>query len=166
MATGVGEVRMGEAEKRGGKGGSREKKGGKGKEEETEKGRSSGSKEGSRGVGDMGRRRGSGEVRSRGEEVGAGEVPQMDKDVWEEAVGKDAYKKVVGSCDRCERGVCTKEGEGVPTIKGRKRRGERICEGTVAEGLHSAIEITANGAGVLCREEGWEEEDGARLQIS
>ena len=27
-----------------------------------------------------------------------------------------------------------------------------------------AVEVTANGAGVLCREEGWEEENGARLQ--
>ena len=26
----------------------------------------------------------------------------MDKGVWKEAVRKDAYKKIVGSCDRCE----------------------------------------------------------------
>ena len=62
--------------------------------------------------------------------------------------------------------IDVKEGEGVLVVKGRKGRDERICEGTVAEGLHLAIEITANGTGVLCREEGWEEEDGARLQIS
>ena len=113
----------------------------------------------------MGRRRGSGEIRSKGKEVGTGEVPQIDKGVWEEAVGKDVYKKVVGSCNRCERRVCAKEGEGVSAVKGRKGRSERICEGTVAEGLHLAIEITANGASVLCRKERWEEEDGARLQI-
>ena len=62
--------------------------------------------------------------------------------------------------------IDVKEGEGVLIVKGRKGRDERICEGTVAEGLHLAVEITANGTGVLCREEGWEEEDGARLQIS
>ena len=62
--------------------------------------------------------------------------------------------------------IDVKEGEGVLVVKGRKGRDERICEGTVAEGLHLAVEITANGTGVLCREEGWEEEDGARLQIS
>ena len=73
----------------------------------------------------------------------------MDKGVWEEAVGKNVYKKVVRSCDRCKRGVCAKEGEGVPAVEGRKGRGERICEGTVAEGLHSAIKVTANGAGVM-----------------
>ena len=90
----------------------------------------------------------------------------MDKSVWKEAIGKDAYKKVVGSYDRCERGVCAKEGKGVSIVKGRKGRGERICEGTVAERLHSAVEVTINGASVLCREEEWEEEDGARLPIS
>ena len=90
----------------------------------------------------------------------------MDKGVWKEAIGEDVYKKVVGSCDRCERRVCAKEGKGVSIVKGRKGRGERICEGTVAEGLHLAIEVTANGAGVFHREEGWEEENGARLQIS
>ena len=43
----VGEVGMGEAEGRGGKGGSREEKGGEGEKEETVKKRSNGSKEGS-----------------------------------------------------------------------------------------------------------------------
>jgi len=70
----------------------------------------------------------------------------------------------VESRDRCEGGVCAKEGKGVSIVKRRKGRGERICEGTVVEGLYLAVEVTANGAGVLCREEGWEEENGARLQ--
>ena len=97
----------------------------------------------------MGRRRGSGKIRSRDKEVGTGEVPQMDKGIWEEAVGKDAYKKVVGSCDRCERGVCAKEGEGVSAVKGRKGRGERICEGTVAERIYPAVQVTTNSASVF-----------------
>ena len=113
VETGAGEVGMGEAERRGGKGGKEE-------EEETEKGRSSGSKEGSRGVGDIGQRRGSGEVRSRGEEIGAREVPQMNKGVWEEAVRKNAYKKSVGSRNRCKGGVYATKREGVPFVKRRK----------------------------------------------
>jgi len=90
----------------------------------------------------------------------------VDKNVWKEAIGEDAYKKVVGSRDRCEGGVCAKEGKGVSIVKGRERRGERICEGTVAEGLHSTVKVTANGTSIFCGEEGWEEEDGARLPIS
>ena len=54
----------------------------------------------------------------------------------------------------------------ISVVKERKGRGERICEGTVAEGLHSAIKVIVNGPSILCREEGWEEENGARLQIS
>ena len=129
---------MEEIEGRRSKGGSREKERGKreGEEEETEKGENGGSKESSRGVGDMGRRGESGEVRSRGKEVGAREVSQMDKGVWEEAVRKDAYKKVVGSYDRCERGVCAKEGEGVPIVERRERRGEEVHERTVKKGIH------------------------------
>jgi len=90
----------------------------------------------------------------------------VDKSVWKEAIGEDAYKKVVGSRNRDERGVCAKEGKGVSVVKGRKGRGERIREGTVVEGLHSAVEVTVNGTSIFCEEEGWEEEDGAGLPIS
>ena len=90
----------------------------------------------------------------------------MDKSVWEEAVGENAYEEIVRSRDRGKKEVCAKKGEGVSVVKERKRRGEGICEGTVVEGLHSAVEVTADGTSVLCREEGWEEEDGVRLQIS
>ena len=90
----------------------------------------------------------------------------MDKSVWKKTIGKDAYKKVVGSCNRCEGEVCTKKGEGVSVVKGGERKGERVREGTAEEGLHPAIKITTNGTSVLCRKKGWEEEDGARLLIS
>ena len=90
----------------------------------------------------------------------------MDKGIWEEAVRKNAHKKVVGSCNRCEGRICAKEGEGVSVVKGGERRGERVCEGIAEEGLHSAVEITTNSASVLCRKEEWEEEDGAGLPLS
>ena len=54
VETSAGEVGMGEIEGRGSKRRNREEKGREGEEEETEKRRSSGSKEGSRGVGNMG----------------------------------------------------------------------------------------------------------------
>jgi len=72
----------------------------------------------------------------------------------------------VGSCDRGEGGICAKEGEGVPLIEGRERGSMRVCKGTIEEGLHLAVKITTNGASVLCRKEGWEKEDGARLLLS
>ena len=90
----------------------------------------------------------------------------MDKGVWEKAIREDAHKKVVGSCNRCKGRIRAEKGEGISAVKRRERRSERVCEGTAKEGLHSAVEITTNGAGVLCRKEGWEEEDGAGLPVS
>ena len=90
----------------------------------------------------------------------------MDKGVWKEAVRKNADKKIVGPCDRCERGVCTMKMKGIPTVKRGERGGKRIYEGTVEEGIHPTVKVTANSAGIFCGEEGWEEKDGARLQIS
>ena len=103
----------------------------------------------------MGQRGRNGQVGGGGKEIGTGKVSPVDKGVWEEAVRENAHKEIVGSRNRCKKGVCAKEGEGVSVVKGRKRRDEGICEGTVAEGLHLAVEVTANDAGVLCREEGW-----------
>jgi len=118
----IGKVGMGEAKGRREKGRSRKKVRGKG-EEETEKGKDDGSEESSRRMGNMERRRGSGEVRSRGKKVGAGEVSQMNKGVWKKAVRKDAYKKIVGSHDRCEGGVYATKRKGVPFIERRKGGG-------------------------------------------
>jgi len=56
--------------------------------------------------------------------------------------------------------------KGIPVIKGREGGGKRICERTVAEGIHPAVEVTTNSAGIFCGEERWEETDGVGLQIS
>jgi len=63
----------------------------------------------------------------------------VDKGVWKKAVRKDAYKEVVGSCNRCEKGVYAMKREGVPLVKRREGRGERVCERAVAEGIHLAV---------------------------
>jgi len=84
----------------------------------------------------------------------------VDKDVWEEVIGKDADKEVVGPCDRCEGGVHTTKRKGIPTVERRERGDKRICKRVVAKGVYSAIEVTANSAGILCGEERWEETDG------
>jgi len=63
----------------------------------------------------------------------------MNKGVREEAVRKDAYEKIMGSCNR--------------------------GEGAIEEGVYPAVKVTTNSTSVLCREERWEEENGLRLSI-
>jgi len=139
VETSVREVRMGEAERRRSEGRGRKKERRKGEEEETEKGEDDGGKESSRRVGNIGQGRESDEVRSRGEKIGAREVSQIDKDVWKEAVRKNANKKNMGSCDRGEGGVHTIKREGIPFVERGEGGSKRICEGTTKEGIHPAI---------------------------
>ena len=72
----------------------------KGKAEKAEKRKDSGSKENSRGVGNMGGRRRSGKIRSRSKKFGARKFSQMDKGIWEELVRENADKETVESCNR------------------------------------------------------------------
>ena len=90
----------------------------------------------------------------------------MDKGVQEEAIRKDANKEVVGSCDRDKGRVCTTKRKGIPTVKRGKKGGKGICERVIGERIYPAVEVTTNGAGILCGEERWEETNGARLQVS
>jgi len=71
-------------------------------------------------VGNLGRKGEGGKIRDRGKKVSAREISQMDKSVWEEAVGKDAYKKIVGSHNRCEERVYATKREGIPFVERRK----------------------------------------------
>ena len=60
-------------------------------EKEVEKGKDSGSEESGRRMGDMGQRRRSGKIRSRSKEVGSREISQVNKSLWQETIGEDAY---------------------------------------------------------------------------
>ena len=44
----------------------------------------------------------------------------MDKDIRKEAVRKDAYKKIVRSCNRYKGGIYAMKREGVPFVERRK----------------------------------------------
>ena len=90
----------------------------------------------------------------------------MDKGFQKEAVGKDAHEKIVGSCDRCEGEVHAKKRESVPFVKRKKRGGEGVCKRAIEERIHPAVQVTTNGAGVLCRKEEWKEKNGTRLSVS
>ena len=114
----------------------------------------------------MGQRGRSGKVGGGGKEIGTRKVSLVDKGVWEEAVGENAHKEIVGLRNRSKRGICAEERESISLVEGRKGRSKRVRKRTAEERIHSAIQITANSAGVLCRKEGWEEEDGAGLLIS
>ena len=61
-------------------------------------------------------------------------------------------------------GFVPKKGKVYPLSR-EERGSKRICKGTVAEGVYSAIKVTTNGASVFCGEEGWKEENGIRLLI-
>ena len=75
----------------------------------------------------------------------------MDKGVWKEEIREDANKEGIGSHNRCQRGVCTKKGEGIPIIERGKRRGEGVYLGAAKEGIYPAIKVTSNSTSVLCR---------------
>ena len=92
---GIGKTKGGRSERR-----SKKKIRGKGKGEKAEKRKDSGSKENSRGVGNMGGRRRGGKIRSRSKKVGVRKFLQMDKGIWEELVRENANKKTVGSHNR------------------------------------------------------------------
>jgi len=47
-----------------------------------------------------------------------------------------------------------------------ERGSSGVCEESVEEGIYLTIKITTDVTGVLCAKEGWEEKDGAGLQIS
>ena len=69
----------------------------------------------------------------------------------------------MGSCYRYKRRVHAKKGKGIPIVEGRKKRGAQVYIRTVEEGVYLTFEVTTNDTSVLCREEGWEEENGVRL---
>jgi len=48
----------------------------------------------------------------------------------------------------------------------KERRGVGVHTGTIEERVHPTLKVASNGTGVLCREERWEKENGARLSIS
>ena len=90
----------------------------------------------------------------------------MDQSLWQETVRVDAYKESLESHYQYEEEICTKKGESIPIIKRRERGGTRIYQETVKKRIHQILKVTPNSASVLCRKEGWKEENGVELSIS
>ena len=75
----------------------------------------------------------------------------------------DAYKEVMGLCNRHEGRICAKERKGVLVVQGRERRSARVYFQTIEKRIHQTLKVTPNDASVLCRKEEWKEENGAEL---
>ena len=78
---------------------------------------------------------------------------------------ENADEKSIGPCDRDKRGVCTKEGESIPIVEGRKRGSKGVCLRTVKKRIYPTVQITTDGTGIFCRKKRWEKVDGTRLPI-
>jgi len=61
----------------------------------------------------------------------------------------------MGSCNRYEERICTKEEEGISVVKGRERRSKRVHTRTTEERIYLTLKVASNSTGVLCRKEGW-----------
>ena len=71
----------------------------------------------------------------------------------------------MGSHHRFQGRFCAKEEEDISVIENREGRGIEICERSIEEGIHLTIKVITNITSILCTEEEWEKEDGARLSI-
>jgi len=69
------------------------------------------------------------------------------------------------SCYRFQERICSEKKEDIPIVKNRERGSTGICEGLVEERIYLTIKVTTDVTGVLCTEEGWEEENGIGLLI-
>ena len=129
------------------------------KEKEDENGRS---KESSRGIGDLEWRRESSKISKK---VGARKVSPMDKSLWKETIWENANEKGVEPCNRGKRRICAKKEEDVPIVKRGKRGSKGVYKEAAEKGVYLTVQITTDSTGIFCREEGWKEVHGARLQV-
>ena len=63
----------------------------------------------------------------------------MEKSIWKERVREDASVKNLGPRHRTKGGVYAKKGEGILTIKRRKRGGTDICRRPAEERVHPTL---------------------------
>ena len=77
----------------------------------------------------------------------------------------NANKEDIGLYDRFEGEICTKERESVPLVQRRERGNKRVYLGVDKEGIYKTIKIIIDGTSILCRKEGWKEENSAGLLV-
>ena len=87
----------------------------------------------------------------------------MEESIWKKGVREDASVKDLGPCHRAKRGIYTKKGESILTIKGEKGRSTNICGRPTEERIYLTLQVTPNIASTLCGKKGWHTKDGAGL---
>ena len=87
----------------------------------------------------------------------------MEESIWKKEVRKNASAKDLGPCHRAKKRVYAKKGEGILTIKRRKRGSTEICKRPIEERIHPTLQITPNITSTLCGKKEWHTEDGAGL---
>ena len=59
----------------------------------------------------------------------------------------------MGPYNRDKGEICAEEREGVPIVEGRKGGSEGVYQEAVKERIYMAVEVTTNGASILCGKE-------------
>jgi len=90
----------------------------------------------------------------------------VDQGFWEEKKWENSNKKDIEWCNRFKGGIHTKKRENISLIQRRERESKRVYLEANKRELYLPIEITIDYTSILCRKEGWKEENSARLLIS
>jgi len=63
----------------------------------------------------------------------------MNLHFWQESQWKNAYKKIIESCYRNKRRICTKEGKGIFIVKRREERGVQVHSKIIKKGIYKTL---------------------------
>ena len=72
----------------------------------------------------------------------------------------------MGSYNRFKGEIYTKKRESLSLVQKRKRESKRVHSGADEKEIYLTVRVTTDYAGILCRKEAWEKEDGTRLLVS
>jgi len=78
----------------------------------------------------------------------------VEKSIWEKGVGENVSAKSLGSRNRVEGRVYSKEGKGVFIIEGRKEGSASVHGKPTAKRVYLTFQITANVTSTLCGKKG------------
>jgi len=79
----------------------------------------------------------------------------VKESLWEKGVRKNASVKGLGSCNRVERGVYTKERESIFVVKRGKGESASVHGRSIAKRVYPSLQITTNVTSTLCGKKGW-----------
>ena len=81
--------------------------------------------------------------------------------------GKKASERMlIRDHNRCKERIHAKRRKILFLVQRGMRGSEGVYSGTDKEGIYLTIKVTTNCTSVLCRKEGWDEENSIRLSVS